>query len=338
MKIGLTFDLAEEQQPGPGAPPDACAEFDTEESIGYLEGAIAGLGYEVRRIGNLQALLHFLLQGESVDLVFNMAEGSRGRSREAQVPALLEAHGIPYTGSDPLTLALCLDKAMAKRVWQRAGLPTPDFAVVPEAGALGDADLPPFPLFVKPLHEGTSKGIDPGSVVHSAEVLGERVAWIVETYRQPALVEAFLPGREFSVGILGSGTGARVIGVTEIRVDSVKGIVDFREKQSWDGLGEGVFVPLAEGSLRQRLADLALRAYRVLECRDLGRVDLRLDAQGEPALLELNPIVGLHPLGSVMPILARQAGMSFDALVASIIDQALCRSNNAGNGGGHYET
>lgn len=167
MKFGLTFDLAEEQRPGPNAPADACAEFDTEESIGYLEGAIAGLGYEVRRIGNLQALLRFLLQGECVALVFNMAEGSRGRSREAQVPALLEAHGILYTGSDPLALVLCLDKAMAKRVWQRAGLPTPDFAVVPEAGALADAELPPFPLFVKPLHEGTSKGIDPGSVVYS---------------------------------------------------------------------------------------------------------------------------------------------------------------------------
>lgn len=146
-----------------------------------------------------------------------------------------------------------------------------------------------------------------------------------------------MPGREFSVGILGSGAGARVIGVTELRVGSARGIVDFWEKQSWGGSVEGVFVSLAEGALRQRLVDLALRAYRVLGAGIWGASICASTRRVSPRCWRSTPSWGLHPLGSVMPILARQAGMSFDALIAGIIDQALYRSNSRGNGGGHHE-
>ncbi len=325
MQIGLTFDLQEAQAPDSGARPDAYAEFDTEESIGYLEAALRDLGHDARRIGDLRALMDFLRGGERVDLVFNMAEGRGSRSREAHVPALLEAYAIPYTGSDPLTLSLCLDKAATKRLWQWAGLPTPAFVVADDVTILAGNGLPPYPLFVKPLHEGTSKGINGASIVTSPEALAERVAWIAATYRQPALIEPFLSGREFSVGILGTGARARVIGVTEICPRAASGVADFHEKQRWDSAITGVFAPLPASPLREQLTALALQAYRVLECRDLGRVDLRLDADGAPQLLELNPIVGLYPHSSIMPILARQAGMSFNALVAAIVAEARAR-------------
>ena len=334
MEIGLTYNLREEARAYPGAPPDFAAEFDSEESIGYLVDALTRLGHRVRRIGNLGRLMDFLCagQGETLDLVFNMAEGVWGRAREAQAPALLEAYRVPYTGADPLTLSLCLDKAMAKRIWQQAGVATAPFAVISEAALVGDLvdhhSLPDFPLFVKPLHEGTSKGIDAASVVASEAALRERIEWTVARYRQPALVEAFLPGREFSVGILGTGAEAHVFGVTEITTPAAHGISDQGEKERWGDSIAGVFTPVTETALRAELADLALRAYRAVACRDLGRVDIRMDAMdaaARPHVMELNPLVGLHPTSSVMPIIAQQAGLSYDELIDAIVTNALRR-------------
>ncbi len=336
MEIGLIYNLREQARPYPGAPPDFAAEFDSEESIGYLVDALTQLGHRVRRIGDLHQLMDFLRAGqaETLDLVFNMAEGVWGRAREAQAPALLEAYRVPYTGSDPLTLSLCLDKAMAKRIWQQAGVLTAPFAVVSDATALADdlvdhIGLPDFPLFVKPLHEGTSKGIDAASVVASEAALRERIEWTLARYRQPALVETFLPGREFSVGILGTGAEAHVLGITEITPPAAHGVSDQGEKERWGDSIAGVFTPVTEAALRSSLADLALRAYRAVECRDLGRVDIRLDAAARPHVMELNPLVGLHPTCSVMPIIARQAGLSYDELIAAIVTNALRRWKGA---------
>jgi D-alanine-D-alanine ligase len=175
------------------------------------------------------------------------------------------------------------------------------------------------------LHEGTSKGIGPASVVRNAEALFQRVDWIVRTYRQPALVEAFLPGREFSVGVLGNGAEAYVLGVTEIRENAPYGVVGYAEKQSWDGVTDGIFKPVEDEHLRSRLATLALRAYELVGCRDLGRIDLRCDETGAPQILEVNPIVGLHPTGSVMPIIAARAGMNFETLIERIVAHAIER-------------
>ncbi len=323
MKVGLTYNLRSDPAPV-GATPDYYAEFDTAESIGYLESAIASLGHQVCRIGDIFQLVQFLAAGQSVDMVFNMAEGHWGRSREAQVPALLEAYRIPYTGSDPLTLALCLDKALVKRVWQQAGVRTPAFFVV-----TAEADLArrlDFPLFVKPACEGSSKGIDAGAVVTSAAELATRAAWVLDTYRQPALVEEFLPGREFSVGLLGTGPTARVLGAVEIVEDAPYGISGFAEKQK-SPVPPGTYRPVAPGPLRDELGALALRAYRAVDCRDLGRVDLRLDRDGQPQVLELNPIVGLHPTECLMPCIAYQAGLTFESLIGAILEHARARWN-----------
>jgi len=216
MKIGLVFDLRKDYLKL-GFTEEETAEFDSEETVSELEGALRGLGHEVVRVGNCLSLMKRISCGERWDLVFNVAEGLDGRSREAQAPAVLEACGIPYVFSDPLTLALSLDKALAKRVVRDAGVPTAKFRLLEDEEQLVSVadvcvDLE-FPLFLKPNHEGTGKGISRGSLVWNTEALVETARGLMVRYRQPVLVEQYLPGREFTVGVLGTGGEARVAGV-----------------------------------------------------------------------------------------------------------------------------
>jgi D-alanine-D-alanine ligase len=327
MKVGLTYDLRDEYPPCVNAPPDYYAEFDTEENINYLATAIESCGHQVRRIGNVYRLVRFVAEGGSVDIVFNMAEGLWGRSREAQIPAILEAHRIPYTGSDPLTLALCLDKAMTKRLWQNAGLPTPDFCVVSDMAELDEAreDLPSFPLFVKPVHEGASKGIGVESIVESDRELRARVEQLLTWYQQPVLIEEFLPGREFTIGILGNGRKARVLGIGEIILSSLDRVYGFVQKEEWEARVPRKLIPVESPPLKNELSELALRAYHAVGCRDLGRLEIRLDKKGSPQLLEINPIVGLHPTHSSLSNIATQAGLSYEELIGEILEHAINR-------------
>jgi D-alanine-D-alanine ligase len=330
MNVGLTYDLRDDYPPYANAPPDYYGEFDSEENIDYLADAIASAGHHVSRIGNVYKLVRFLAEGGSVDIAFNMTEGLWGRARESQVPALLEAYRIPYTGSDPLTLALCLDKAMTKQIWQREGLPTADFCIVSD-GADWDRvreALPDFPLFVKPLHEGSSKGISVESIVESERELSERIAWTLEWYQQPVLVEAFLPGREFTVGVLGNGRAAQTLGAAEVTIVSQYRVNGFVEKEEWEASGVEKFIPVESSALRNRLSELALRAYLAVGCRDLGRVDIRLDKDDEPQLLEINPVVGLHPTHSALPVIASQEGLSFEDMIARILEHAIHRTGD----------
>jgi D-alanine-D-alanine ligase len=326
MKIGLTYDLRTHIPPG--LPEDYQAEFDSEQTVVELSQVIAGLGHSVHPIGNLFDLVRFLLDGQKVDLVFNIAEGSGGRSREAQVPALLEAYQIPYTFSDPLTLALTLDKAVTKLIWQRYNLPTLRFIMASSMEALNQAqdDLPAFPLFVKPLHEGSSKGISRESVVEDWAALEDRVALILSAYRQPALIEAFLPGREFTVAVLGEGDQARVMGIAEIMEIQIARVSGYIEKEHWDTLYPDTFQPVPPGTLYDLLSAIAMEAYRSVGCRDAGRIDLRMDAGGSPYLLEINPLPGLNRKHSALPHIAQQAGMSYEQLIGNILALACARS------------
>jgi len=327
MRVGLTYDLRDDYPPYVNAPPDYYAEFDTEENINLLAAAIESLGHQVCRIGNVYKLVRFIAGGGSVDIVFNMAEGLWGRARESQVPSILEAYRIPYTGSDPLTLALCLDKAMTKQLWQSAGLPTSDFHVVADIAELDQAreELPSFPLFVKPVHEGASKGIGVESIVESDRELRARVGWVLTRYQQPALIEEFLPGREFTVGILGNGHQARVLGIGEIVLTSLDSVYGFEQKEGWEARVPYKLIPVESIPLKSELSELALQAYLAIGCRDLGRLEIRLDKGGNPQLLEINPIVGMHPTHASLPILAMQAGLSYEELVAEILDHAISR-------------
>lgn len=329
MEIGLTFDLrTDHSELAKSSPADWDAEFDSPETIDFLENTLRALGFRTRRIGNVRQLAHFLSEGGSVDLVFNTAEGIALRSREAQVPALLDAFGVSYTFSDPLTMALCLDKAMTKRIWQGNGLPTTDFVVV-ESGGIGwsmatMARLGGFPLFVKPLHEGSAKGIDERSIVTSWDECVRRCSEITGRYAQPAIVEPFLPGKEFTIGILGSGRDVEVLGVAEIVVRGLdRGVYGFLEKEDSEHRVDYRDVP--PGQLRDRVVAIARAAYLSVDCRDAGRVDMRLDADGEPKLLEINPLPGLHPTHSDLPMIATLARVTYPDLIGRIVRSAIQR-------------
>ncbi|MGB5472732.1 MAG: D-alanine--D-alanine ligase, partial [Gammaproteobacteria bacterium] len=214
MRIGFTYDLRDEYL-AQGFDEEAAAEFDRPETIDAIRAAIESFGHSVEPIGNLAALMPRLLAGERWDLVFNIAEGVYGHAREAQIPALLDAYRIPYTFSDATTLALCLHKGLAKHVVRDCGIATPDFILVETPADLAHIGLP-LPLFAKPVAEGTSKGISAASKINDHATLGATCRDLLARYAQPVLVETFLPGREFTVGIVGSGNDARPLGVLEV--------------------------------------------------------------------------------------------------------------------------
>ncbi len=326
MTIGLVYDLRDDYL-AQGFTEEQVAEFDSAGTIAALEKTLQSLGYAVQRVGRGLALAEQLAAGKRWDLVFNFAEGVSGRSREAQVPALLEMYGIPYTFSDPLVCALTLDKAMTKRVVQSAGLHTPGFCVVRSSEDIKSINLP-LPLFAKPLAEGTGKGVDEHSRIESVEDLGKVCLRLLEKFRQPVLVEEYLPGRESTTALLGTGRDAQVLGTMEIAIRQGAPAADYsyivKELcEEWVH-----YFPMPRGALREEVEELALRAYQVLECRDTGRVDIRLDARGRPAFIEINPLPGLHPTHSDLPMIATQEGMAYEELLRRIVHSALARQES----------
>jgi len=312
MRIGLTYDLAEDWAEE-GLDEEDLAEFDAPETIGAVADFLRRAGHRAVRIGRAQALVPRLAAGERWDLVFNICEGARGAGREALVPALLDAYAIPYTFSDPLVLAIALHKGHTKRILRDAGLPTAPFAVL--GGGAARADIP-FPLFVKPIAEGTGKGIDGASLCRDAGELAATAGRLTARFGQEVLAEAYLPGREFTVGVLGAGAGARIIGVMEILAGATYG---FDTKKHYLGR---VSYRLAQDSEAMKAGEAALAAWRVLGCRDAGRIDLKSDAEGRPMLLEVNPLAGLHPIDSDLVILARLAGHAHEWLLEEIFAAA----------------
>ncbi len=319
MRIGLTYDLRDDYA-GRGLPEEALAEFDSPETIEGIEAALAANGHQPERIGHVRALAARLVQGHRWDLVFNIAEGLHGRSREAQVPALLEAFDQPYTFSDPLTQAAGLDKAVAKRLVRDAGVPTAPFAVL-ESDADARACNLPFPVFVKPIAEGTGKGCELASKCADRRALVQAARTLRARFGQPALAEPFLPGREFTVGVLGNGRDARVIGVMEIvlRANAEAEVYSFVNKELCE---DRVVYRLADDPEARTAGEVALAAYRALGCRDAARLDIRSDATGRPQFLEVNTLAGLHPTHSDLPILAAKTGMPLEALIGAIVDAA----------------
>jgi D-alanine-D-alanine ligase len=322
MIIGFTYDLKEDYLKA-GFSQEEAAEFDGPATIDGIQQALEALGHNVDRIGHVKALMQRLVRGDRWDLVFNICEGVHGSGREAQVPALLEAHGIPYVFSDVLVLSLTLHKGMAKHVVRDLGIPTAPFALVDSPGALAAVNLP-FPLFVKPVAEGTGKGIGSSSLVHDRAGLESACQERLQKYGQSVLVETFLPGREFTVGIVGTGSTARVIGLMEVVWQDREGpgIYSYDNKAHYE---ERVRYGVPEKGLFEACSEVALAAWRGLGCRDGGRVDLRLDAGGVPHFLEVNPLAGLDPVHSDLPILARLHGIGFGELIRMILDEALAR-------------
>lgn len=333
-RVALLYNLKRNAPVEPGAPPDALAEYDCEETAEGIAAALRAAGHWVIRLEADTTLLDTIRQLQ-VDICFNIAEGHRGDARESQVPALLEMLGIPYTGSKVLAHALSLDKAMAKRIWRDNGLPTAPFQVF----RTGDERLDPslrFPLFVKPLLEGSGKGINRSSIVHTPAELRRQVRWILRTYRQPALVEAFLPGREFTVGLIGNrrrpgdpprspfydADGFHVFPILEIDLSPIPeagGVYDSHVKSDLP-LGPNYRCPAPiDPALAAEMKRLAVAAFEAIGALDLARVDFRLGSDGRPYLLEINTLPGLNPTYSDIVLAARAEGVPYERLIQEVL-------------------
>lgn len=316
MRIGVTYDLRADYL-AMGYGEEETAEFDSEITIAAICSALSGMGLTPVRIGNIKRLVARLAKGERFDAVFNFCEGLRGVAREAQVPALLDAYDIPYVFSDALTLALTLDKGMCKRVVRDAGVPTVDFRVIEKLADVKKVDLA-FPLFLKPIQEGSGKGVGRDSKVENARDLRRVADTLLKKFQQPVLVEEFLPGREFTVAITGTGEDAAVLGISEI-VPMANWVGDgygYENKEYWL---DKVQIVEADEEHARAVSEVALAAWRALRCRDGGRIDIRCDAQDRPHFIEVNPLAGLRPEYSDMCLIAERKGLTHAELIGKIM-------------------
>ncbi len=322
MIAGITYDLKDDYLKE-GFSEEESAEFDRLSTIDAIDNAIKKAGIKTERIGNVKSLIKQIASGKRWDFVFNITEGMYGIGREAQVPAILDAYGIPYTFSDPLVLSLCLHKGMTKRVVRDLKIPTPDFAEVSSPEDVEKIKLP-FPLFAKPVAEGTSKGINANSKITTKAELKKVCVNLLKKFKQPVLVETYLPGREFTVGIIGSGKNSRAIGTLEVFLNDNAEMeaYSYSNKQNFETLVE---YSAAKGKIAQQCERTALQVWRGLNCRDAGRVDIRLDKKGIPSFIEVNPLAGLNPDISDLPILCSLVKFPYQKLIEHIIKSTIKR-------------
>ena len=327
IRVGITYDLRDAWL-AEGYSELETAEFDRADTIDSIYDTLRELGYAPERIGNVRQLAARLVAGDRWDMVFNICEGMHGLGREAQVPALLDAYQIPYVFSDPLVCSLTLHKGMTKDVVRAAGVATPDFAVVNEAADIRNVTLR-YPLFAKPVAEGTGKGVTRASKIDNAMQLERTCKYLLRKYKQPVLVECFLPGREFTVGILGTGRKARALATLEIVLlpGADAEVYSYHNKENCEELVHYRLLP--KGELRQDVESLALRAWKALGCRDGGRIDVRLDETGAANFLEVNPLAGIHPEHSDLPIICNHLGIAYRDLIGWIVDSAALRIRQA---------
>lgn len=339
VKVALVYNQIRVQMIE-NAPLDLIAEYDNEETISALRNALESAGHDVIALDADESIAE-RLRAVRPTIVFNIAEGLRGASRESHVPAICEMLGLPYTGSDPLTLALCLHKARAKEILLHRGIPTPRFRVINNATDTLQGELR-FPLIVKLLHEGSSMGLSEDSVVDDPLALRRQVQRLLEIYHEPILIEEFIEGREFTVGILGNAP-PRALPIVEVVFDSPRGIVLFSPDPAvvdllrQQGLPEAqlqsksqhrtVCPAAVSPELEARIKDTALRAYKALGCRDWCRLEMRLGPDDVLYVLELNPIAGIDP-SYWLPRAAYAAGLSYADLINEILNHALSRNGH----------
>ena len=321
LLVGLTYDLRSDYLAA-GYSLEETAEFDKPDTIEGLENSLHELGFRTERIGNAKALVSALAANRRWDIVFNIAEGMYGVARESLVPALLDAYQIPYTFSAPDVLVVALDKALTKTIVRDAGVATAPFACIRTTDDIAGIKLP-FPLFLKPLAEGTGKGISSRSRVTTPEELRAVATDLLARFKQPVLVETFLPGREFTVGLAGSDASTEVLGAIEVNFKSGSGnIYSYETKTDYEKL---VTYTVPHDATAQIACDVALAAWRALRCVDGGRIDVRCDDAGQPNFIEVNPLAGLNPTHSDLPILCRMNGMDYTSLIGRIMTNALRR-------------
>ncbi len=328
--VGITYDLKQNWDRRIDDPLDVNAEFDTPSTIDRICKALESGGNIVKRIGNIEQLIENL-DDLDVDIVFNVCEGEQGRNRESQVPSLLEMKGIPFVGADALTLGMTLDKIIAKKMFISHGIPTPRFFEAKTSKNLEFFNTIGFPLMVKTRHEGSSKGISLDSKVHNLEELQRQVQLINTKYNQSALVEEFIKGTEFTVAVIGNDE-PRAMPVVQISLD---GDTELGEKfytfdrASSDSL-KYVCPALISESLGSLLRDLAVKVYECVECRDFGRVDFRVDEQGNPFCLEINPLPSLDPK-DVFDLFPKVIGSDYNHMINEVLDYAVERYGLVGS-------
>lgn len=317
MKIGLTYDLRSWYLER-GYTMDETAEFDKEETVVALESELSRLGYETERIGNIFQLVDKLSAGKRWDMVFNIAEGLYGDGRESVVPALLDQYRIPYVFSGPVVMGVSLNKYLTRLVVAAAGVPVCPGIIANSAHDLNGLASLEFPLFVKPVAEGTGKGITTRSLVRDRESLVTLVQELLAAYNQPVLIEEYLPGREFTVGVTGNGPEAKVTGGMEVICrDNLPYSVEVKENYE-----NYVKYRVYDEDMRSECDAVALGAWRALGAVDAGRVDMKADRNGRMCFIEANPLAGLNPVHSDLPMLSRLNGMAFSTLMEMIMDSA----------------
>ncbi len=324
--VGLTYDLKTDYKFKEGDPPDANAEFDHPSTIDVIAQAIASQGYKVKKIGNVLNLIETIGRLD-VDIVFNISEGLTGRNRESQVPMLLEMSGIPFVGADALTLALTLDKLMAKKIFIAEGIPTPKFFEIKSPESLVNTDHLVFPMIVKPRFEGSSKGLSEDSRVENMEELKTQAERIISIYKQPALVEQFISGQEFTVALIGNDR-PEVMPIVQIKIDGKLKLNDkfYTFSRITSDRLEYICPARIGADLAKKISELALRTYNAVECCDFGRVDFRVDNEGNAYVLEINPLPSLST-EDVFEVVAKQIGISYNEIIGRILKAALERNN-----------
>jgi len=325
LKVGFAYNV-KRIKPTADAVEDSEAEYDAPVTLQAIREAIASWGHEVVDLEANQEL-PTLLAATPVDIVFNIAEGLKGRNRESQVPAVLELLDIPYTGSDPATLSIALDKALAKKIVRGHGIHTPNFQLMTTGKERLNKELCNFPLIVKPVAEGSSKGVLKKSVCQTEAELREVVRELVSKYRQPALIEEYISGREFTVGLLGERR-PKVLPPMEIVFldqEEKNPVYSFEHKLDWtDRIRYDVPAKL-DPLLMERLKAAARAAFIALGCRDVARIDFRMDDRGRPYFIECNPLPGLTPDWSDLVLIAKGAGMDYRTLIGEILSGAIRR-------------
>jgi D-alanine-D-alanine ligase len=314
---------------------DTYAEWDTWETINAVRGAIESYHNVTMIEADHNAFEKF--KEAKPDIVFNIAEGFDGNGREAQIPSMLEMLKIPYTGSDPLTLAICLDKARTKEILSYYKIPNSKFLVVDDLSQATKIELD-FPLVVKPISEGSSKGIFSSSFVRNINELTKEIERILSEYNQPAIIEEFLSGREFTVAVLGNGKSAQLMPIVEINFKEfpedfiplysyeAKWILDTKENP----LDVFTCPALLDKNLEAKIKDTVLKTFNTLRCRDWSRIDVRLDKNGEPNIIEINPLPGILPNqeeNSCFPKAARAAGLNYSDMINRVLLESAKRYN-----------
>jgi D-alanine-D-alanine ligase len=296
------------------------AEFDKQDTVDAIDGSLRKMGFETESIGNCFQLINALDEGKKWDLVFNIAEGLYGDGRESVVPAILDQYSIPYVFSGPVILGVSLNKHLTRLVMSAAGIPVSPGILVSEPGDVAKCNLS-YPLFIKPVSEGTGKGITEKSLIKSPRELKEMAEYLLTRFRQPALVEEYLPGREFTVGVVGSGEETVTIGGMEIECkDNLPYSVEFKENYQL----YCKYLPMPE-EIWHECKSVSVNVWNALGGVDAGRVDLKADRSGKICFMEVNPLAGLHPIHSDLPILARLTGTDYQSLMEMIMKSAIKR-------------